>query len=49
VNFVVELLKSLKFDIVMTVVDSMSKRVHFILAYTTVTVKSIAGLFLYHV
>jgi len=45
----VELLKSLKFDMIMTVVDSESKRVHFILAYTTVTVKGIARLFLYHV
>jgi len=33
----------------MTVVDSVSKRVHFIPMYTTVTVEGAARLFLYYV
>ena len=30
INFIVELLKSVRFDVVMSVVDLMSKTVHFI-------------------
>ena len=33
----------------MTVVDSVSKRVHFVLMHTTVTVEGVARLFLHHV
>ena len=33
----------------MTVVDSVSKRVHFVLIHTTVTVEGAARLFLYHI
>jgi len=33
----------------MTVVDSVSKRVHFILMHTTVTAEGVARLFLHHV
>jgi len=46
---VVELLESSGHDAVMTVVDSVSKRVHFILTHTTVTVKGAARLFLHHI
>ena len=45
-DFVVELLSS-RHDVVMTVVDSVLKRVHFISIYTIVTVKGAARLFLY--
>jgi len=49
VDFVVELLESSGHDTVMTVVDSVSKRVHFVLTHTTVTVEGTARLFLYYV
>jgi len=48
-DFVVELLELLGFNVVITMVDSMSKRVYFILNHTTVTIEGIAKLFLYHV
>jgi len=49
VDFVVELSLSSGHNAVMTVVDSVSKQVHFILTYTTVTVEGAARLFLYQV
>jgi len=49
VDFVVELLESSGHDAVMTVVDSVSKRVHFVPTHTTVTVEGAARLFLHHV
>ena len=49
VDFVVELPESSRHDAVMTVVDSVSKRVHFIPTHTTVTVEGAAKLFLHHV
>ena len=49
VNFVVELLESSEHDTVMTVVDTVSKRVHFIPTHMTVTVEGAAQLFLYYV
>ena len=49
VNFVVELPESSGHDAIMTVVDSVSKRVHFIPTHTTVTAEGAARLFLYHV
>jgi len=49
VDFVVELPESSRHDAVMTVVDSVSKRVHFVLTHTTVTAEGVARLFLYHV
>jgi len=49
VDFVVELLESSGHDAVMTVVDAVSKRVHFILTHTTVTAEGAARLFLYYV
>ena len=45
----VELPESSGHDAVMTVVDAVSKRVHFIPTYTTVTAEGAARLFLYHV
>jgi len=47
VDFVVELPLSSRYNTVMTVVDSVSKRAHFILTYTTVTVEGVARLFLH--
>jgi len=49
INFVVELPKSKGCDAVITVVDSVSKRAHFILTHTTVTTEGAARLFFYHV
>jgi len=49
VNFVVELPESSGHDAVMTVVDAVSKRVHFILIHTMVTVEGAARLFLHYV
>ena len=49
VNFVVELLESSEHDAVMTVVDAVSKRVHFIPMHTTVTAEGAARLFLHYV
>jgi len=46
---VVELLESSRYDAAMTVVDSVSKRVHFISTHTTVTAEGVARLFLHHV
>jgi len=46
---VVELPESSGHDAVMTVVDSVSKRVHFVPTHTTVTVEGAARLFLHHV
>jgi len=49
VDFVVELLESSGHDAVMTVVDAVFKRVHFIPTHMTVTVEGAARLFLHHV
>jgi len=49
INFVVELPESSRHDAIMTVVDSVSKRVHFILTHTTVIAEGAARLFLYYV
>jgi len=49
VDFVVELRESSRHDAVMTVVDSVSKRVHFVPMHTTVTAEGAARLFLHHV
>jgi len=49
VDFVVELLLSSGHDAVMTVVDSVSKRAHFIPTHTTVTAEGAAQLFLHQV
>jgi len=49
VDCVVELLESSGHDAIMTVVDSVFKRVHFVPTHTTVTVERAARLFLHHV
>jgi len=49
VDFIVELPCFSGHDAVMTVVDSVSKRAHFILTYTMVTVEEAARLFLHQV
>ena len=49
VDFVVELPLSSGHNAVMTVVDSVSKRAHFILTHMTVTAEEAARLFLYQV
>jgi len=49
VDFIVELPLSSRHDAVMTVVDSVSKRVHFIPMHTTVTAEGAARLFLHQV
>jgi len=46
---VVELLEFSGHDAVMTVIDSISKRVHFVLMHIMVTVEGAARLFLHHV
>jgi len=45
----VELPESSEHDAIMTVVDSVSKRVHFVPTYTMVTVEGAARLFLHHI
>ena len=49
VDFVVELLESSRHDAVMTVMDSVSKRVHFVPTHTMVTAEEAARLFLYYI
>jgi len=49
IDFIVELPESSACDAVMTVVDLVLKRAHFILIHITVTTKGIAWLFLYHI
>jgi len=49
INFVVELLELSGFNVVMTMVDSVSKRAYLILTHTTITAERIAKLFLYHI
>jgi len=49
VNFVVELPESSGHDAVMTVMDAVSKRVHFIPTHMTVTAEGAARLFLHYV
>jgi len=49
VNFVVELLESFRHDAVMTVMDSVSKRVHFVPTHTTAITEGAARLFLHYV
>ena len=48
IDFVVELPESFGHDTVMTVVDSVSKRVYFVPTHITVIVKGVAKLFLHY-
>jgi len=45
----VELPESSRHDTVMTVVDSVSKRVYFVPTHTTVIAEGVARLFLHHI
>jgi len=45
----VELLESSGHDAIITVVDSVSKRVHFVLMHITVIAEGAARLFLHHI
>jgi len=49
IDFVVELLESSGHDTVMTVMNSVSKRIHFVPTHMTVTAEGAARLFLYYV
>ena len=49
IDFIVELPKLSRHDVVMTVVDSVLKKVYFILTYTTVTVEGAVRLFLHYI
>jgi len=49
VDFVVKLYESVGFNMIITVVDSVSKRAHFILIHTIVTIEDAAKLFLYYI
>lgn len=49
VDFIIELPKSIEFNIVITVVNSISNRTHFIPTHTMVTVEGATRLSLYHV
>ena len=49
IDFIVELPESHGYDVVMNVVDSMSKMSHFIPTHTTITALVVAHLFLAHV
>ena len=47
IDFIIELLESPKFNIVMTVVDLVSKTAHFILIYTMISTERVARLFIH--
>jgi hypothetical protein len=49
VNFVVELPESAGYDAIMTIVNTVSKQVHFALTHTTITTEGAACLFLHYV
>ena len=49
INFVVELPESIGFDTVIIIVDSILKRVYFILTHMIVTIENVTRLFLYYV
>ena len=48
-DFVVKLSTSSGFNAVMTIVDSVSKRAHFLPTYTMVTIEGAVRFFLYHI
>jgi len=49
IKFIVELSKFIKFNIVMIVVDLVSKKTYFVSTHITVTIEGTTRLFLYHV
>ena len=48
IDFVIELPESIEFDIVIIVVNSVSKRAHFISTHTIVTIENATRLFLHY-
>ena len=44
-DFVIELLELLKYNVVMTMIDLVSKKTHFILTHTTITAEDTVRLF----
>ena len=48
IDFMVKLLESSRHDTIMTIIDSVSQRVHFVLTHTTVIAKEAARLFLHY-
>jgi len=49
INLFVRFSKFMEFDVIITVVDLVSKRTHFISTYTMVTMEDATRLFLHHV
>jgi len=49
VDFVIKLSESIEFNIIMMVIDPVSKRAYFVLTHTTVTIKGFTRLFLHYV
>jgi len=49
IDFIIKLSKYIEFDAVITIVDSVSKRAHFVFTHTTVTIENTARLFLHHI
>ena len=49
IDFIIELSKFIVFDTIMIVVDSISKKMHFILTYNTITIEGTARLLLYYI
>jgi len=47
-DFVIELLELLKYNVVMTMIDLVSKKAHFILTHTTITAEDTVRLFLHN-
>ena len=48
-DFIVELLELSEYNTIMIVINSISKRIYFILTHTTVTIEGIIRLFLHYV
>ena len=48
-NFLVKILKSLEFTIMINIMEFVSKRIYFIPAHITITIKRIVRLFLHYI
>jgi len=49
IDFFIELPEFIEFDVVMTIVDLISKTTYFVLIYITVSTEGVVRLFLHHV